>query len=69
MCRLTAHAHRCVKLKQRHLGLLNNVRKVIQAKSKHAPSLVFLCVLNGIALSVEQKSCYKCNLQDSGAKR
>ena len=40
---LTAHAHRCVKLKQ---GQSND-------KARRAPSLVFLCVFDGIVLSIE----------------
>ena len=41
--RLTAHAHRCVKLKQGQAC----------DKARRAPSLVFLCVLDGIVLSIE----------------
>ena len=41
--RLTAHAHRCVKLKQGR----------VSDKARCAPSLVFLCVLDGIVLSIE----------------
>ena len=41
--RLTAHAHRCVKLKQGR----------VSDKARRAPSLVFLCVLDGIVLSIE----------------
>ena len=42
--RLTAHAHRCVKLKQ---------GRVSDKKARRAPSLVFLCVLDGIVLSTK----------------
>ena len=41
--RLTAHAHRCVKLKQGR----------VSDKARCAPSLVFLCVLDGIVLSIK----------------
>ena len=40
---LTAHAYRCVKLKQ---GQSND-------KARRASSLVFLCVFDGIVLSIE----------------
>ena len=44
--RLTAHAHRCVKLKQGR----------VSDKARRAPSLVFLCVLDDIVLSIKLTS-------------